>query len=97
MSEEKDYSETYGAGPWKAVEKEETLQEKYTRLINTNQNMPYPQALQDRPAGDMLVLNDEDIKRMGIKIDEKGHPLKPSNQRKYWKNIRKQRRLKSKT
>jgi mRNA degradation ribonuclease J1/J2 len=79
---------------WKAVEKpiEKTEDEKIREFLVTNKNMPHPNALLYRPRGN----HDPDIEvKPGRKIvfDEKGHPIKPSNQAKYWKLVRKARRL----
>lgn len=75
---------------------EPTKKEKIEQLLVTNKNMPNPGAL----SISMNQGNHEPIEptEPGKKIvfDEKGHPINPSNQARYWKMVRKARRLNSK-
>lgn len=79
---------------WKAVERPvlKSQDEKINEMLATDKNLPYPKALQ---VGNVLYLTDEDIRKLQMPRDKNGHPLYPSNQAKYWKEIRKQRRNKN--
>jgi len=74
---------------------EPTKKEKIEQLLDTNKNMPHPNVMRSPYSGLPLGNHDPEPKPEGKKIvfDEKGHPINPSNQARYWKMVRKARRL----
>lgn len=65
-------------------------EERIRDLLVTNKNMPFPGALFQQGNHEPIEPTEPGRK---IVFDEKGHPINPSNQRKYWKMVRKARRL----
>lgn len=99
LARHKDYEPEAG-GSWHAVEKpiEKTEDEKIREYLVTNKNMPWPKAISPMITKSGLPMGNHDpepAKQQGRKIvfDEKGHPINPSNQAKYWKLVRKARRM----
>lgn len=70
---------------------EKGREERIRDLLVTNKNLPNPGVMTYKIGSQDVILS----KQPGRKIvfDEKGHPINPSNQRKYWKMVRKARRL----
>jgi hypothetical protein len=64
-------------------------QDKIIEVIKANRNLPFPKALEKSIILNHLV--DSEFKPK--EKDDKGHPYLPSNGKKYWKNIRKARKL----